>query len=161
MALVPVVLIAGLVAGCGSDDSSGSSGSSSNDYCDTAKNIKDDFSGMDFSKLDDKTFNQLQDNLNKLEASAPKDVQDSWEVLTAKFAELDGILDDAGISFDDLSTLQAGQMPEGMDLTKAKDLVTKMNEFTTGAQEEVNAATKKISENLKDECGIDTEGDGS
>lgn len=160
LALVPALMIAGLVAGCGSDDG-GSSSSSSGDYCDIAKGIQDDFSDMNITSLDNKTFDQLQDNLNKLEASAPDDVQDSWAVLSDKFAELDGILDDAGISFDDLTSLEAGQMPEGLDLTKAKELGEKMQQFNASAGEEVTAATKKIQTSLKDECGIDTEDDGS
>jgi hypothetical protein len=157
MALVPLMLIAGLVAGCGDDDSS--SDSSSGDYCDIARNIKDDVDSIDFENLDEAAFDQLQDNLDQLESAAPSDVKDSWALLADKFRELDTILSDAGISLDDLTDIQAGQMPEGLDMAQLQELSTKLTEFSDTS--ELDPALEEIQKNLKDECGIETEDDGS
>lgn len=157
-AIAPAALLVSLLAGCGSDDEK--AGGSTDDYCDVAKGIKDDVESIDFSTLDDKTFNQLQDNFDKLEASAPDDVQKDWALLSDKFAELDGILDDAGISFDQLQSIESGQMPDGMDMAKAQEFITKMQDWTKSAAD-VEPAVKRIETNLKDDCGIDTEESGS
>lgn len=156
IAVAPALLLAGLLSGCGSD---GDSSSSSGDYCDIAKSIKDDVNGIDLENLDDATFNQLQDNLNQLEAAAPDNVQEDWALLSDKFAELDNILSDAGLSLDDLSELQAGQLPEGVDMAKLQEMSTKMQEFSDTT--EIDPAIKNIEKSLKDDCGIDTEESGS
>lgn len=159
MAVVPLVLIAGLVAGCGSDDDGGSDSSSSADYCDTAKSIKEDVDDVDFSTLDGDGFDELRDNFDKLESSAPEDVKDDWALLSGKFDELDKILSDAGIELDDLAGLQSGEMPEGLDAAKLQELSTNLTEFSDTS--DLDPALENIQKNLKDECGIDTEDDGS
>lgn len=158
MTLVPIVLlVGGLVAGCGSDDNS--SGGSNDDYCDTAKSIKDDVSNVDFETLDEKTFDQLQDNIHSLQESAPSEVEESWGVLAGKIDELDKILSDAGLSLDDLAGLQSGQLPEGVDMAKLQEMSTKLQAFSDTS--DLDPALKKIQKSLKDDCGIDTEDSGS
>lgn len=156
MALVPALLIAGLVAGCGSSDDGGSDDSSSGgDYCDIAKGIKADVEGIDFTTLDSAAFDELQENFDKLEAAAPDGVKDDWALVGDKFDDLEKILDDAGLELDDLAGLQAGEMPEGFDVTKLQELSTQLTEF--GDTTEIEPALENLQKSLKDDCGIDTE----
>lgn len=157
IALVPVLLVAGLVSGCGSDSDDASS--SSGDYCKIAKSIKSNVEDINFDNLDDATFDKLQDNLNSLEGAAPDNVQDDWGVLSDKFAELDNILSDAGLTLDDLAGLQSGQLPEGVDMQKLQEMSTKLQGFSDTS--EIDPAIKNIEKSLKDDCGIDTSDDGS
>jgi len=159
MGLVPLLLIAGLLGGCGSDDDGGSDSSSGGDYCDIAKSVKEDVDGVDFTSLDSAAFDQLQDSFDELASSAPDNVKADWALVGDKFDELEKILADAGIELDDLAGLQAGEFPDGFDATKLQELSTKLQEF--GDTSELEPALENLQKSLKDDCGIDTQDETS
>lgn len=149
LALASAVIVAGVVAGCGSDSSS-TEASATEDYCAQLKDAKSEFkslSGGDFAKMDD-AFKRAEE----IGKDAPDQVKPDWEVLTGTIGELRTALNDAGLSFKDLGELQSGQMPEGVDQQKLMELGTKMQDFDPAKLQD---ASKQISKHAKSECGVE------
>lgn len=148
LALASALIIAGVVTGCGGDNSSEASPTES--YCDSLKEAKTEFKSLsegDFAKMDD-AFKRAEE----IGQDAPAEVKPDWEVLTGTISELRTALDDAGLSFKDLGSLQSGQLPEGVDQQKLMELGKKMEDFDPAKLQD---ASKAISKHAKDECGIE------
>jgi hypothetical protein len=154
LALASVVLMAVSLTACGGDDNS-SAGGGGGSYCDQIKSVKSNVDGLDFTKLDDAQFSDLQSSLVGIASSAPADVKDDWTTLNSAIDQLKQILDDAGISFDDLQAIQNDptNLPDGIDIAKLQDLAQKLNDFASNS--DFTAASDAIQANVKSECGID------
>lgn len=154
--LVGVLAASAMLVGCGgSEESSGSGGSASGDYCDilkTASSDLEEFTGA--SAPSEKSFNTFIDRLNDVTDAAPSEVADEWKTINSGVKELQAALEDAGISFDDLAGAMGGQLPEGVsmqDLQAVGEEIQKLN------AEDFQAATKAIADNAKTECKVDLE----
>ena len=152
LALASLALLAGSLTACGGDDNSGSGGGS---YCDQVKSLKSSVTDLDFTTLSEDQFSDLQGSLDDIEASAPSDVKDDWTTLNGAIDQLKSILDEAGLSFDDLQAIQDDptNLPEGVDLAKLQELAQKLNDFA--ANSDFEDASNAIQANVKDECGVD------
>jgi hypothetical protein len=153
-----VLVIGATLSACG-DDGGDSGGSSAGDYCDQLQDAKDRVEGIDLTALDDAKYDELVSEFNDLQDAAPDEVKDDWSTLNDTLTQFKGLLDDAGISLDDLSGLQSGEIPDGVDVSKLQELGTKMQELTDNGDFE--DASDAISQHAQDECGIDLDEDSS
>jgi hypothetical protein len=153
LALASIVLMAGSLTACGGDNNSSAGGGGS--YCDQITSLKSNVNGLDFTKLSDQQFSDLQSSLAGIESSAPSDIKDDWSTLNGAIDQLKQILSDAGISFDDLQAIQndPSNLPDGIDIAKLQELAQKLNDFATNS--DFTAASDAIQANVKSECGID------
>ncbi len=148
--LASAVLLAASVTACSS------SSDSSGDYCDTLKSSQTEFGSMDFTSLDETQFNDLRDKIGTLGDQAPSDVSDDWGVIGSKLDDFKGILDEAGISFDDIKSLQANQLPDGVDQAKLQAMGTQIQELVSDTK--LSDAQKAISDSAKADCDITLDG---
>ena len=137
-----VVLAAGTLGGCGS---------STEDYCNSFEDAQNEFSslGSDFSE-----FGDVIDRLRDIGGGAPDEVSGDWDVLIDSFDGMEQSLEDAGLSFDDLGTLAAGEPPEGVDV---EDMAAVTEAFTSLSSDEVTEASDNIFTHAEEECGITLE----
>ncbi len=148
-----LLLLVGSVSACGSDDESSSSGDSTSDYCDVLDSAKDTFQGLDPATLAGTNLDDLSSQLEELESAAPDEVAADWSQLNEAFDGFRQLLDDAGISLEDLQGMAQGQPPADMDATDLQELQTAFTEYE--AEFDVTTANEAISEHAKSECGID------
>ena len=153
-AVVAAALLMGAtLSACGDDGGSGGSSSSGSSYCDQLKDAKDSVDDVDFTALTDATYDDLVSQFNDLEDAAPDDIADDWATLNGALVQFKGILEEAGISLDDLQAMQTGGVPDDIDLEALQQLGTKMEELT--ANGDFETASDAITQHAKDECGID------
>lgn len=148
LALVGAVLAASLTAcsGSGSDGGDGASG----DYCNQLKSAKttfDTLSSGDLGELEKgfATFHRLADE-------APDELKDQWKVLDDAATSIEDALKDAGLSFDDLPKIQAGQVPEGVDLAKLTSFASDLQKLNN---KKFTDARADIAKQAKDTCKVD------
>jgi hypothetical protein len=155
LALAAITLLAGALTACGGDSGNDAS------YCDQISSVKASVSDFDFTTLSEQQFSDLRDSLGDIEDAAPADVKDDWGTLNDAVDQLQGILSDAGLSFDDLQAIRddPNNLPDGVDIAKLQELAQKLNDFAANA--DIEAATNAIQANVKDECGIDLDDSGS
>jgi len=138
-----------LLTACGDDGGNKASGGSG-DYCADLKAAKkevDALKGGDFSDLQKTT-----DAMKKLAGEAPDEIKDDWTTLLDGFEKLVAALKKAGLSDADMSTLQSGQVPDGVDTAALTSLMAEINSLDTPAFEK---AGEDINKHAKDKCGID------
>jgi len=148
-----LVLGAGLLSGCGGDDSDAKA--NGGDYCDTLKTAAEtvkSFTGAsstpDFSKFDD-----FIDAAHDLEEQAPSDLADDWKIVIGGMDDLTAALEEAGITLEQLmAAATTGEMPPGVDQAKLMALAPKLESLSG---EEMEAATDTIDKHAKDECDVD------
>ena len=157
LAIASVVVMSATLSSCGGDDGDGGGASSGGggDYCDQIETIKSNFEDLDFSALSDDTFTDLRDSVSNLEDAAPDDVKDDWATLGDALDQFNQILADAGLTLDDLQAISEdpSNLPDDVDLAALQELGTKMAEVSENGDFE--AAGDAITENVKEECGID------
>jgi ABC-type glycerol-3-phosphate transport system substrate-binding protein len=151
LALASVVLMAASLTACGGDENTSSSSGGS--YCDQVKAMKAKSDTLDFTQLSDSQYAELQSSLRDIEAVAPDDVKADWATFNDGLDQIAQLLNDAGLSFDDVKAMQGGSIPEGTDLAKLQEFADKVQQLT--ADSEMTDASKAISQNIKDECGVD------
>jgi len=150
VAAAALSLTASVLGACGSG---GGSSNSEGDYCSELKSDKTFLAGLngnsspDLAKLD-----QLFTRMHSLADHAPSDVSADWKTLDDALTTVENALKDAGIKPSDLAKLQAGQVPEGVDMAKLQALGTKLQEMDSS---KVSAAADRIAKNAKDKCGVD------
>ena len=138
-----------LLTACGGDKGDKASGGSDN-YCADLKAAKkevDALKGGDFSDLQKTT-----DAMKKLAGEAPDEIKDDWTTLLDGFEKLVAALKKAGLSDADMSTLQSGQIPDGVDMTALNGLIDEIKALDTP---EFQKAGDNINKHAKDKCGID------
>jgi hypothetical protein len=138
-----------LLTACG-DDNGGKAGGSSGDYCSDLKAAKkqvDALKGGDFSDLQKTT-----DAMHKLADEAPDEIKDDWDTLVTGVDKLVDALKKAGLDDADMATLQAGQIPDGVDMDALTGLMTEIKALDTAKFQE---AGDNINKQAKDKCGVD------
>ncbi len=164
--LVVLALVGGGIAWAlsGDDEDDGGGGGESGGYdeaayCEAYRAADDEFSSMDLSALDGQQFEDLQDKISELEGLSPPEVQDEWETLSAAFTELENILGDAGLTFDDLDEIAAGQLPPDLDASELQALSEELTEFSEST--EFQTAGDAIDVDAEERCGVPTDGGSS
>jgi hypothetical protein len=145
IALGSLVLVAGLSAGCTSDDASAADSA----YCTDFKADHAKFqalAGDDLSKLGD-----VSKDIHRIAGEAPEEIADEWKVIDDAFTTLSDALEEAGITFDDLAQMETGEIPDGVDLDELEALGPKLESFLAP---EMEKAALAIERHAKDECGI-------
>jgi hypothetical protein len=140
-----------LLTACG-DDGGGKAGGSSGDYCNDLKAAKKEVDALkagDFSDLEKTT-----DAMNKLADEAPDEIKDDWDILVKGVQKLVDALKAAGLDDDDMATLQAGQIPDGVDVEALQGLMTEIQSLDT---DEFQKAGDNINKHAKDKCKVDLE----
>lgn len=152
-ALAATVVMGTALTACGGGDSSSSSG----DYCDQLKDTKAAFTALDGGGADAASgLQDAADQVAKFADSAPESVRDDWQVLDDAFSKIEAALKDAGISFADLASIQAGKIPPGADVEKLAQLGETMSSIGGQATQDAGDA---IAADAKKECNIDLESD--
>lgn len=121
-------------------------------YCSQLEAAQEDFetlSSGDTTGGDlDETFQTLRD----LADSAPDEISEEWAQLDDSIEQVQTALDDAGITFEDLTNAQSGELPEGVEL---EDLQALAAEFQEIGSEETRQAAETIEEHAREECDVD------
>ena len=144
--LAGALLVVSAAAGCsGGDGDSDASG-----YCADIKAAKPTFdrlSSGDLSVLEKgfAAFHRLADE-------SPDGLDDQWKVLDEAASSVEDSIKTAGLSFDDLPSIQSGQIPPGTDPTKLATFVTDLQKLNSTQFSDARAA---IARQAKDECGVD------
>lgn len=146
LTLAGAVLAVTVVSACsgGDGDSEGSA------YCADVKAAKPTFdrlSSGDLSGLEKgfEAFHQLADE-------APGALDDQWEVLDEAATSVEDSIEEAGLSFDDLPSVQSGQIPPGVDPTKLATFAAELQKLNDTTFSDARA---DIVRHAKDECGVD------
>ena len=159
MRLVLPTLVVTLAA-CGPDtDATGAGGSAHTDaYCSTLKNAGSQVLTHDLMSLDDASeLADLRTNVSKLEGSAPVEVKADWDVLRDDFDGYTRVIDEAGISFDELLYVDNhGRLPASVDREQFAQLIRGLKRLD---RSQVDQATDKIVAHASAECGIDVDPD--
>jgi hypothetical protein len=136
-----MVLTAGTLTGCGAGTEA---------YCDSLKEAEGDFDALQAG--DPANLGNAVEKLRDIGGDAPDDVSDDWEVINGTFDDMESALEDAGLSFDDLGGLAAGEIPEGVD---EADLAALEDSFTAMSTEEAEEAGNNIRDHAQAECDVD------
>jgi hypothetical protein len=160
-AVATIVIMASSLAACGGndDDSSGSGGGAGGGYCDTIQSVKDEVASGNFDTLTQAEFDSFQSKIADIQSAAPDDVADDWQNLGDYLNQFESLLKDAGISLDDLQSLESGDLPSGVDTSDLTDLATKLQTLTK--DNDIEAADKAITASAKSECDINLDDSGS
>jgi hypothetical protein len=137
-----------LLTACGDDN--GDKAGGGGDYCQDLKSAKkkvDALKGGDLKGIDDTV-----DTMHGLADEAPSEIKDDWKVLVGGVDKLVAAIKKAGLSDDDLATLQSGQIPDGVDMTALQSLMTEIQALDT---DEFQKAGDAINKHAKDKCGLD------
>jgi hypothetical protein len=158
-----IMVMTAALGACGSDNKDSSDASSGGggggDYCSTLQDTKAEFENLDFTALNEEKFDALQSKIDALQSAAPDEVKDDWGTLGDAFDQFKSLLDDAGISLDDLESMQSGGVPSGVDLKKLQQLGTKLQAFS--ADSGLEDASKNIEDHAKSECNISLNDSGA
>lgn len=124
----------------------------SGDYCDELKLAKQNFSDLTGNSLNEDTYNQMVDELRRIADVAPADVQGDWQRVTDALTQLHDLLATAGITFDDLQAMSAGQVPPDVDLNKLQSLQKKLTKISTDLT--TSASSTNIQKSAQQDCGL-------
>jgi hypothetical protein len=116
-------------------------------YCDSLEQAQSDFDA--FETGDFAGFGDFIDRSREIASEAPDEVSEEWDTVVAALDQFETVLEDAGVDFEELENLEAGEIPEGLDIGA---LTEAAQEFDT---EELEGATETISTHAKDECDVD------
>jgi hypothetical protein len=137
-----------LLTACGDDN--GDKASSGGDYCGDLKSAKKDVDALKGGNL--KGIQDTVDTMHDLADEAPSEIKDDWKVLVEGVDKLVAAIKKAGLDDDDMTTLQSGQIPDGVDMTALQDLMTEIQALDT---DEFQKAGDNINKHAKDKCGVD------
>ncbi len=121
-------------------------------YCDRLEEARDSIEDVDTATLDQETFDDITSQLNDLSEEAPSDVEDQYQTVIDGFDEIAALFEEAGISFDDLDSLQSGDLPEGVDLEKLQELAPRFEEISTDTS--IEDAIDEIQTDAEERCDI-------
>ena len=139
---------AGLLAACGSDHTT----TASDGYCAELKTDKAYFQTLSGAQPDLSSLDEAFSRMHSLAKAAPAAVAQPWATLDGAVTTIEGALDEAGISAEDLVAMQGGDVPPDVDLEKLEALGSRM-EALSG--QEVDKAAEQIADHAEDSCGID------
>ncbi len=124
----------------------------SSEYCTELRAAKAQFDNLDFQTLSVAEFQRLTSEFDALAGIAPDEVKDDWTTLSGALREVQQILADAGLTFDDLKSLSSGQLPPGVSVQQLKKLTQQLQKFAS--DDSFQTASDAISAHAKTECGI-------
>jgi hypothetical protein len=136
-----------LLTACGSDNGDKAGGG---DYCKDLKAAKkkvDALKGGDLKGID-----ETVDTMHELADEAPSEIKDDWKVLVDGVDKIVAAIKKAGLSDEDMATLQSGQIPDGVDMAALQSLMTEIQSLDT---DEFQKAGDDINKHAKDKCGVD------
>ena len=137
-----------LLTACGGDNGDNAGGGG--DYC---KDLKSAKKKVDARKGGDlKGIDETHATMHGLADEAPSEIKDDWKVLIDGVDKLVAAIKKAGLSDEDMATLQSGQIPDGVDMSALQSLMTELQALDT---EEFQKAGDAIHKHAKDKCGID------
>jgi hypothetical protein len=143
-------LAATVLTACGSSGGGGGS-SASGDYCSELKADKTYFAGLE-GNSSATSLDEMFQRMHTLADDSPDAVASDWKTLDNAITMIENALKDAGLKPSDLTALQNGQVPAGVDMSKLQALAPKMQALSSGA---VSDAANRITQNAKDTCGVD------
>jgi hypothetical protein len=153
LALAGAVLLGTTLVGCGGSDGGGGDGGKGSDYCKDVKSAAKTFDSVSSGDLDQ--MDQAFTTFHTLADEAPSDIKDDWKTLDGAVTTLEKALKDAGVKMSDLADIQAGKVPEGVDVSKLQGLAGEMTKLSS---EKYNDASKAISAHAKKTCKVDLGG---
>ena len=135
-----------------------SGASSSSEYCAKLSDAKADLDDLDLTGLGEDQFSDLQQTFGEVADAAPADIADDWATLNGALEDFKTLLNNAGLSLDDLQALteDPSNLPDGVSLKKLQALGPKLEKF--GDDGALEAAGDNISKNAQSACGIDLDG---
>ncbi|WP_460843801.1 hypothetical protein [Nocardioides marmoraquaticus] len=158
-------LAATLLVACGGGDSGSSSSGSSDDaspeasgdssYCQELEQAQDSFAAFDSADPQPEQLQEAFDTFKQLADDAPAEVEPEWQTISGAVETLETSLDSIGLEIGDLTTLQQGQVPEGVT---QQDLQKVAADLQGLANPEFAEAGQKIQEHAQSECDIDLGG---
>lgn len=154
LAIASAVLLGGVLTACGGGDGGGDGGKGS-DYCKDIKGAAKTFGSLDSG--DTASIGDAFATFHKLADEAPGAIKDDWKTLDGAITTVEKALADAGIKVEDFDKLQAGELPEGVDVEKLTGLAT---EFQKLSGAEFEKASKAIETHAKDVCKVDLDSIG-
>jgi hypothetical protein len=155
LGLAAAALLALSVGACGGDDGSFDESA----YCDAYQSARDSIEQTDFTQLSAPQFEELKSKIVDLRAESPPELEEDWNTISNTLDEFETILEDAGLSIDDLAAIQEGELPEGLDLEQLQQIGTELQEFAE--QNDVEAATQAIEQDAEERCDIPAESEPS
>ena len=132
---------------CGGEAADSARGES---YCADLKSAKQQVDALkdgDFSALAKTT-----EVMHQLADEAPDEIKGDWESLVASVDQLVALLEGAGLSDQDMASLQSGQIPDGADMKALQQLMSELQALNTT---EFQQASDNIDQHAQDECGLD------
>ena len=152
MAIASAVLLGGVLTACGGSDGGGSGGSggSGSDYCKDIKKAAATFGDLDSG--DTASLGDAFATFHKLADEAPGTVKDDWKTLDTAIGTVEKALSDAGLKIEDFDDLQAGKIPEGVDVSKLTGLAS---EFQKLSSADFEKSSKAIETHAKSVCKVD------
>lgn len=146
LSLVGVLLLGTSLAACGGSSDDGASGT----YCEGIKSAKPVFESLskgDLAQLEE-GFNTFHDLAKK----APDDLKGDWKTLDNAATTIETALAGAGVKMSDLSGIQSGKVPAGVDMTKLAGLAGDLQKLNNA---DFAKARTAISDQAKDTCKVD------
>ena len=153
LALAGAVMLIGGLSACGGDDGGGGGDGKDSDYCKDIKAASKSFGSLSSGDTDqlDKAFATFHD----LAEEAPSSIEGDWKILDDAITTIEKALKDAGLKFSDLSKMQSGEVPEGVDVSKLQGLATELQSLTGP---EFTKATKAIDTHASKTCKVKLSG---
>lgn len=124
----------------------------SSQYCTELRSAKAQFDNLNFQTLSVAEFQRLTSEFDSLAAIAPDEVKDDWTTLSGALRQVQQILADVGLTFDDLKSLSSGQLPPGVSVQQLKKLTQQLQTFASDSR--FQTASAAITAHAKTECGI-------
>jgi hypothetical protein len=160
--IAALTLAAGVLAGCGGDDSSSGGGSAEAEsdpgaYCEQLETDSEFFASLGSGGVAPDQFGQLFERFGALAEQAPDEVRADWEVIDGAFDDLEQGLAEAGIEPSDLEGMAGGRLPEDVDPQALQEVARSAQSLNTADFEE---AGDNISTHAQEECGIELGGSG-
>lgn len=180
LAMATVALLAGSLSACGGSSSPSAGGPSSGDhggsnspsspssptksstggsllggggdYCAALREARTQFQAFSSDKLTDSKYSFLQAKVAQIEASAPSSVKGDWDVLAQTLEKYKELLNSAGLSFDDLSSMQGGQLPPGVDIKQLEKVAKELSSYAK--THDIDKATADLQHSAAAQCGV-------
>lgn len=172
--LAALPLAATLLVACGGGDDGGSSASGdsssssdassesspeasadSSDYCQELEDAQSAFTAFDSTQPQPEQLQQAFDTFKQLADDAPAAVEQDWATIADAVDTVETSLDSIGLEIGDLTSLQQGQVPQGVT---PQDLQRVAQDLQSLANPEFAEAGQAIQEHAQSECDIDLGG---
>lgn len=102
-------------------------------YCDAYRVADETVNSINLMQLDSAAYDDFTQQVEQVRNLAPLEMRDEWDTLIRALDEFEQILEDAGLSLDDLQGFARGELPEGVSFSTLQELGTRMQEFAEQA----------------------------